>query len=72
MSMSNENQHDTISDLLTEPELLELFGVKKPQLDYLRREKQLPFLRVGTKTRLYHQRSIMEWLMGRETILNRG
>ena len=70
--MSSENQHDTISELLTEKELLELFGIKKESLDYLRREKQLPFLSVGTKTRLYHQRSIMKWLMDREVVLNRA
>ena len=70
--MSNENQHDTINELLTEKELLELFGIKKESLDYLRREKHLPFLKVGTTTRLYHQRSVMKWLIARETILNRA
>ena len=70
--MSSENQHDTISELITEKELLELFGIKKESLDYLRREKRLPFLKVGTTTRLYHQRSIMKWLMAREVILNRA
>ena len=70
--MSSENQHDTISELLTEKELLELFGIKKESLDYLRREKRLPFLKVGTTTRLYHQRSIMKWLMAREVVLNRA
>ena len=70
--MSSEDQHDTINELLTEKELLELFGIKKESLDYLRREKQLPFLKVGTTTRLYHQRSIMKWLMNREVVLNRA
>ena len=42
--MSNENRSDTINELLTEKELLELFGIKKESLDYLRREKRLPFL----------------------------
>ena len=57
---------------MTEKELLELFGIKKESLDYLRREKRLPFLKVGTTTRLYHQRSIMKWLMAREVVLNRA
>mgnify|MGYP000688788164 CR=1 FL=1 len=70
--MNSVNQHDTISELLTEKELLELFGIKKESLDYLRREKHLPFLKVGATTRLYHQRSIMKWLMDREVILNRA
>ena len=68
--MSNEDQHDTINELLTEKELLELFGIKKESLDYLRREKHLLFLKVGTTIRLYHQRSIMKWLMAREVVLN--
>ena len=72
MKLSSENQHDTINELLTEKELLDLFGIKKESLDYLRREKHLPFLKVGTKTRLYHQRSVMQWLKDRETILNRA
>ena len=70
--MSSENRFDTINELLTEKELLALFGIKKESLDYLRREQQLPFLKIGNTTRLYHQRSIMNWLMGRETVLNRA
>jgi len=44
--MSNEDQHDTINELLTEKELLELFGIKKESLDYLRREKHLRLVRL--------------------------
>ena len=70
--MNNESQNDTISELITEPELQELFGLKKENLDYLRREQQLPFLKVSNTKRLYHQRSIMRWLLDREMILNRS
>jgi len=57
---------------LTESELQDLFGLKKENIDYLRREQRLPFFKVSITKRLYHQRSVMKWLLDREMVLNRA
>jgi len=77
--MDKENRENQSQDqgvflekLLTESELLELFGVSKATLGRLRYEAQLPFCKITQQRRLYFDDSIEAWLKNREKVLNRG
>ena len=61
---------DTLQNVLTEAELLKLFGFTKAQLAECRNGKKLPFLKVGRNCRLYLERDVVEWLKGLRTVLN--
>jgi hypothetical protein len=52
----------SVDDILTEQEVLNLFGVKKPTLDNLRYEHGLPFCRVTRTARLYLMEDIFMFL----------
>ncbi|MCP4262787.1 MAG: helix-turn-helix domain-containing protein [Planctomycetes bacterium] len=67
-----DKQTEGVQNLITEDELLELFGISKNVLGNLRRTEQLPFLKVTRYKRLYLESSVVEWLMLRETVLNVG
>ena len=66
--MSNEIQK--IENLVTEPDLCELFGCTKDQLSRLRSEEQFPFLKITRKQRLYLESDVIGWLLSRRKILN--
>jgi predicted DNA-binding transcriptional regulator AlpA len=68
--MSSESQSPSLESILTEKEVLELFGIKKSALDSLRRNAQLPFCRVTNYNRVYFVTDILEWLKTRRTVLN--
>ncbi len=68
----SEDQGVFLEKLLTESELLELFGVSKATMGRLRNEAQLPFCKVTQQRRLYFVDSIEAWLKSREKILNKG
>ena len=77
--MSKENRENQGEDqivflekLLTESEILELFGISKATLSRLRNEAQLPFCKITQQRRLYFVDSIEEWLKNREKVLNKG
>ena len=67
--MSNENP--TLENIITEPDLIVLLAVKKEALGNLRRNKRLPFLKISTRSRVYLDSDITEWLIGRRVVLNR-
>jgi hypothetical protein len=67
--MSNEIEEE-IRNLLTEPDLCELFGCRKGQVARLRNELQLPFLKITRTNRLYLESDIMKWLIARRKVLN--
>ena len=50
-------------ELVPEKELAELLGVSKATLLKFRKDKGLPFIKVGIKT-LYYKPDVMEWLLG--------
>lgn len=47
--------------MISEAELTKLLGLKKPELDRLRREKGLPFVKFSQRTRAYFLSDILEW-----------
>lgn len=65
-----DKQIEGVSNLITEDELRELFGISKNVLGNLRRDQQLPFLMITRLKRLYLESSVMAWLKARETRLN--
>lgn len=68
--MQTKSTGEGIQNLITEKELLDLFGVSKRVLSDLRHKRGLPFLAVSRYTRLYLESSLMEWLKDSETVLN--
>jgi hypothetical protein len=59
-----------LDQLLTEPELEEFFGQNRTQIDYLRRYKQLPFVQITLKKRLYFVSDVLEWCRRNRKVLN--
>ncbi len=47
--------------LISEVDLLKILGLKRLELDRLRREKGLPFVRFSTKSRAYFLSDILDW-----------
>ena len=58
----------SVDDILTEPELLSLFGIKKPTLDTLRWEHGLPYCRVTRTARLYLLEDLFMFLEKRRVV----
>jgi len=48
--------------VLSEADLLELLGIDRKTLDDLRREKDFPFVRLTTRTRVYLAKDVLGWL----------
>jgi predicted DNA-binding transcriptional regulator AlpA len=46
----------------SEAAMLELLGVDKGTLDDLRREKDFPFVRLTTRSRVYLANEVLDWL----------
>lgn len=61
-----------LEGILSETEVCELFNCTKNQLSTLRREKQLPFLKINNRNRLYFESDIVTWLAGQKTVLNKN
>jgi predicted DNA-binding transcriptional regulator AlpA len=66
----NEDQNVFLEKLLTENEILQLFGISKATLSRLRNEMQLPFCQITQQRRIYFVDSIEAWLKGKERTLN--
>ncbi len=47
--------------LISETDLLKILGLRKPELDRLRREKGLPFVRFSSKSRAYLLSDLLHW-----------
>ena len=60
MSQSNINQ-----EVLSEVALLELLNIDKPALDKLRREENLPYVRLDKFYRVYLSEEVLDWLRKR-------
>lgn len=59
-----------VADLITEPDLCELFGCKKSQVARLRNDGRLPFLKITRTNRLYLESDVIKWLLARRKVLN--
>ena len=53
----------TWQEVLSEADVLEVFGMKKGQLDRLRNTKGLPFVKLSNINRVYLFPDLAEWLM---------
>jgi transcriptional regulator with XRE-family HTH domain len=60
----------TLSNVITEKELLEMFGLTSVQLSRLRYDKQLPFVKLNAKKRLYFEKDIITFFASQRMILN--
>ena len=67
---SDDQSIRSLDSILTENEVLDLFGMKKTALDSLRRNHQLPFCAVTTFNRIYFVSDILDWLKSRRKVLN--
>ena len=70
--MSNESQKlRSVEDILTEPELLALLGIKKSALNELRYKHRLPFCKVSHTNRIYLVRDVLDFIASKRIILNK-
>ena len=53
---------------MSEVDLLEWLNIEKPVLDRLRREKNLPYVRLSTKHRVYFVDEVLGWLKEQQRI----
>lgn len=51
-----------LKGMLTEDELLELWGINKERLTILRKTNKLPYIELSEWKRVYLEKSIMDWL----------
>jgi predicted DNA-binding transcriptional regulator AlpA len=49
-------------DVLSEPDVLEVFGMKRSQLDRLRSAKGFPYVKLSHTNRVYLFPDVAEWL----------
>ena len=59
------NQRSIHQEVLSEVALLELLNVDKPTLDKLRREENLPYIRLDKFYRVYLAEEVLDWLRKR-------
>ena len=59
------NQKNIRQEVLSEVDLLELFNVERKTLDKLRREENLPYIRLDKFYRLYLSDEVLDWLRKR-------
>lgn len=70
--MNNETQNETLQNVLTEKDLLDLLGMNKDQLGRLRREKHLPFIKLTDRSKLYFESDLIEFFKKQKVVLNRA
>ncbi len=58
--------------LISETDLLKALGLKKPELDRLRRDKGLPFVKFSQRSRGYLLSDILNWAKKNRITLNIG
>ena len=46
---------------MSEADLMKTLGLKKPELDRLRRDKGLPYVKFSSKARAYFLTDVLEW-----------
>ena len=61
----------TIKNVITEDELIDLFGISKANLDDLRYNYKLPFYKINKLSRVYLEQDVIDWLVPRKQVLNK-
>jgi len=64
-------QTNSLNEILTEKELLDLLGIKKDFLSRLRRKKQFPFCKISGTQRVYLARDVVNFIKSKRVILNK-
>ena len=59
------NQKNINQEVLSEVALLELLNIEKQTLDKLRREENLPYIRLDKFYRVYLSEEVLDWLRKR-------
>ena len=72
MSEQEKSGQGPLAGILTEEELKEILGVSKEQLSSLRNYKQLPFVPLSSRKRIYLESDLMSWFKGLSMALNKG
>lgn len=62
---------DLLQGMLTEAEMLKLLNIKPSELTNLRLAKGLPFVKISTRSRVYLEDDVLNWLKIHRIILNR-
>ena len=57
-------------DVLSEADVLEVFAMKKSQLDRLRRERGFPYVKLTNTNRVYLFPDVAEWLSQHRRIIS--
>jgi len=65
-----KNQNETLNDILTEQELLDLLGVKKTFVDNLRRKKGLPFCSLSPLCRIYLVSDVIDFIKNKRRVIS--
>ena len=52
---------EMLKGMITEQELMKLMGLKPSELNYLRREKGMPFVSLSKTKRVYLEDDLMNW-----------
>ena len=69
--MNRESQTgQSMNDILTEKELIQLLGIKKSALDDLRYRHRLPFCKVSSTNRVYLVRDVLKYIASKRVVLN--
>ena len=61
---------NSLSQIVTENELLEFLDIKKESLDRLRQEEGLPFCKITRQNRVYLVEDVLDFIKGRRLVLN--
>ena len=67
--IQNENS-ETLQNVITEPEIEKLLGVTKDQLAVLRTRGGLPFIKINNRSRLYFESDLISFFKDRRVRLN--
>ena len=68
--MGND-QTNSLNEILTEKELLDLLGIKKDFLSRLRLEKKFPFCKVSETQRVYLALDVVDYIKSKRMIIDR-
>ena len=71
VQMEHDQNTNPLSEVLTEKELLDLFGLKRPFLDRLRLNHQFPFCKVSPYVRFYLVKDVRDYIKSKRVVLNR-
>ncbi len=59
--MQNTDKMNQVERLISEMDLLKLLGLKRSELDKMRRDRGLPYVKLSQRTSAYFISDILEW-----------